>query len=139
MKESDERGDPRRQGRAHSVLAIAVLLMMVSGAGGVAYGIVDGWQGWSHGFGVMILGPALYLVATGGAVAEQGGQGSRIIQMLRRSRGAVIALAVLAVLAAAANLYEGIRGSVPWWLAVVMAAACCSMAMALRQLSSTAS
>lgn len=136
MKESDERWDPRRQGRAHSVLAIGVLLMMVSGAAGVAYGIVDGWQGWSHGFGVMILGPALYLVATGGAVAGQGGQVSRIIRMLRRSRGAVIALAVLA---AAANLYEGIRGAVPWWLALLMAAACCSMAMALRQLSSTAS
>ncbi len=136
MKESDERVDPRRQGRAHSVLVIGVLLMMVSGAGGVAYGIVDGWQGWSHGFGVMILGPALYLVATAGAVVEQGGQGSRIIQMLRRNHSAVIALAILA---AAASLYEGIRGSVGWWPAGIMVAACCSMAMALRQLSSTAS
>ncbi len=136
MKESGERRDPRRQGRAHQVLAVAVLLMMVSGAGQIGNGISGGGQGWSHGFALMIFGPALYLVTTRGAVGQQGGWGFRIIQVLRRGRGALIALAILA---AAASLYEGIRSALPWWHAGPWVLASCSMAMALGQRSPTVS
>lgn len=132
MKESGERRNSRRQRRAHQVLAIAVVLMTVSGAGQIGNGIIGGGQGWSHGFALMIFGPALYLVTTQGAVVQQGGRGSRIIQMLRRSRGALIALAILA---AAASLYEAIRGALPWWHAGPWVLACCSMAIALKQRS----
>lgn len=136
MNESGDRRDSRRQRRAHHVMAIAVLLMMVSGAAQIGSGIIDGGQGWSAGFAIMVLGPGLYLLTTEGAVVQHGGPGLRIFQMLRRSRGSVIALAILA---AAASLYEGIRGALPGWLAGTNVVACCCMAMALRQRSPTVS
>ena len=136
MKESDERGDPRRQGRAHSVLVVSVLLVMVSGAGQLVRGMVDGTQGWSVGLMLVVFGPFLYLMATAPLSVQQGGAEPRVVQMLRRNHHTLIALAILA---AGASLYEGVRGAVSWWFAGIMVAACCSMAMALRQLSSTAS